>query len=52
MTPITTFEETLDQQGITELTCLQILSQAQPIEEADVELVKGANQLQTTKLTL
>jgi hypothetical protein len=39
-TPITTFEDTPDQQKTIAPTCFQILSQAEPVEEACVEHVK------------
>jgi hypothetical protein len=42
MIAIITFEETPNQQRTIVLTCFQILSQARPMEEACVELVKGA----------
>jgi hypothetical protein len=41
MTPITTFEETPDQQRTTTLTSLHILSQTKPVEEANVEPIEG-----------
>jgi hypothetical protein len=40
-TLIATFEETPDQQRTTTLTCLQILNQAELVEETGAELVKG-----------
>jgi hypothetical protein len=46
MTPIATFEDTLDRQKITTPTRLQILSQVKPMEEVGVEHVERAfNQL-------
>ncbi len=46
MTPVTTFEETPDQQRTTTLTSFHILSQFEPMEEANVEPIEGAiNQL-------
>jgi hypothetical protein len=43
MTPITTFEKTLDQQKTIVLKCLQILNQVEHVEEGGVELVERAN---------
>jgi hypothetical protein len=41
-TPITTFEETHDQQKTVVLIGLQILSKIEPLEEVGVEPIKGA----------
>ncbi len=46
MTPITTFEETLDRQKTATLTSFQILNQVELVEERGVKPIEGAiNQL-------
>jgi hypothetical protein len=42
MTPIETFEKTLDRQRTITLTCFQILNQTELVEEGGAEPIEGA----------